>query len=88
MTPLFPRQVVSQVVPRQPSSALSQAQWAASEFCLAGFITLPMDDWCRLVDQVREMGMKPKPEIGLQFGAGGASGVEELKAAGRESVIA
>jgi phosphosulfolactate synthase (CoM biosynthesis protein A) len=27
-------------------------------------------------------GLKPKPEVGIQFGAGGASGVEQLEAEG------
>lgn len=47
-----------------------------------GFITLPMDDWVRLVKQVKEAGLKPKPEIGIQFGAGGATAVAELEAEG------
>jgi phosphosulfolactate synthase (CoM biosynthesis protein A) len=48
----------------------------------SGFITIPMDDWLRLVERVREVGLKPKPEIGIQFGAGGASAVGELEAEG------
>jgi phosphosulfolactate synthase (CoM biosynthesis protein A) len=45
----------------------------------SGFITIPMDDWLRLVEQVTRMGLKAKPEIGIQFGAGGASAVAELE---------
>ena len=37
----------------------------------AGFITLAIDDWLRLVERVRQAGLKPKPEVGIQFGAGG-----------------
>ncbi len=48
----------------------------------AGFITLPADDWLRLVERVRAAGMKPKPEVGIQFGAGGATAVAELEAEG------
>lgn len=48
----------------------------------SGFITIPMDDWLRLVERVREVGLKPKPEVGIQFGAGGASAVGELEAEG------
>jgi len=48
----------------------------------SGFITIPTDDLLRLVEKVREAGLKPKPEVGIQFGAGGASAVEELEAQG------
>jgi len=39
----------------------------------AGFITLPVADWIRLVGKVQRAGLKAKPEVGIQFGAGGAS---------------
>jgi phosphosulfolactate synthase (CoM biosynthesis protein A) len=48
----------------------------------SGFITLPMDDWLRLVEQVQKAGLKAKPEVGIQFGAGGASGASELEVEG------
>jgi phosphosulfolactate synthase (CoM biosynthesis protein A) len=48
----------------------------------SGFITIPTDDWVRLVEKVKKARLKPKPEIGIQFGAGGASAVEELEAEG------
>ena len=48
----------------------------------SGFITVPLDDLVALVEKVSDLGMKPKPEIGIQFGAGGASSVEELEAEG------
>lgn len=48
----------------------------------SGFITLPTDDWLRLVERVQKAGMKAKPEIGIQFGAGGATRAEELEAEG------
>jgi phosphosulfolactate synthase (CoM biosynthesis protein A) len=48
----------------------------------AGFITIPIDDWVRLVEKVKKAGLKPKPEVGIQFGAGGASAAEELEAEG------
>jgi phosphosulfolactate synthase (CoM biosynthesis protein A) len=47
-----------------------------------GFVTIPADDWLRLIEKVRNAGLKPKPEIGIQFGAGGATRVEDLEAAG------
>lgn len=48
----------------------------------SGFITLPADDWLRLVEKVQKSGLKAKPEVGIQFGAGGATKVEELEAEG------
>ena len=48
----------------------------------AGFITLPTDDFVRLVEEVQKAGMKAKPEVGIQFGAGGASAAAELAAEG------
>ena len=48
----------------------------------SGFITIPIDDWVRLVEKVKKAGLKPKPEVGIQFGAGGASVAEELEAEG------
>ena len=48
----------------------------------SGFISIPDDDLVRLVEKVRDLGMLPKPEVGIQFGAGGASSVAELEAEG------
>src|SRR5438876_675999 len=48
----------------------------------SGFITIPVDDWLRLVEQVQKAGLKAKPEVGIQFGAGGASAAEELETEG------
>ena len=48
----------------------------------SGFITIPADDWLRLVDNVQKAGLKAKPEIGIQFGAGGATAAEELATEG------
>lgn len=48
----------------------------------SGFITLPADDWLRIVEKVQKAGMKAKPEVGIQFGAGGATRIEELEAEG------
>jgi len=48
----------------------------------SGFITFPADDWLRLIEDVEKAGLKAKPEIGIQFGAGGATRAEELEAEG------
>ena len=48
----------------------------------SGFITLPADDWLRLVERVHKAGLKAKPEVGIQFGAGGATGAAELEQLG------
>jgi phosphosulfolactate synthase (CoM biosynthesis protein A) len=48
----------------------------------SGFITLPPDNWLRLVEKVQKAGLKAKPEVGIQFGAGGASAAAELEAEG------
>jgi phosphosulfolactate synthase (CoM biosynthesis protein A) len=48
----------------------------------SGFITIPTDDWLRLVEKVQKAGLKPKPEVGIQFGAGGATAASELEAEG------
>jgi len=52
----------------------------------SGFITISMDDWLRLVEKVQQAGLKAKPEVGIQFGAGGASAVAELKSEGTRDV--
>jgi phosphosulfolactate synthase (CoM biosynthesis protein A) len=52
----------------------------------SGFVTLPVDDLLRLTKAVLESGLKPKPEVGIQFGAGGASSVEALEAEGTRDV--
>jgi len=48
----------------------------------SGFITMPIEDMVQVVEQVKKGGLKPKPEVGIQFGSGGATSVEELAAEG------
>ncbi len=48
----------------------------------SGFISISTDDWLRLIEKVQKAGLKAKPEIGIQFGAGGATAVAELEAEG------
>jgi phosphosulfolactate synthase (CoM biosynthesis protein A) len=52
----------------------------------SGFITIPVDDWLRLLDRVQKAGLKAKPEVGIQFGAGGATAADELVAEGTHDV--
>jgi phosphosulfolactate synthase (CoM biosynthesis protein A) len=52
----------------------------------SGFITIPVDDWLRLMERVQKAGLKAKPEIGIQFGAGGATAADELVAEGTHDV--
>lgn len=47
-----------------------------------GFITIPADDWLRLIEAVQKAGLKAKPEVGIQFGAGGDTPAELLEAEG------
>lgn len=48
----------------------------------SGFLSLPGDDWLRLVDRVHKAGLKAKPELGIQFGAGGDTAVADLESIG------
>src|SRR5213592_260809 len=48
----------------------------------AGFVSIPTDDWLRLIELVHKSGLKAKPEVGIQFGAGGATAAAELEAEG------
>ncbi|KAK4109195.1 hypothetical protein N656DRAFT_792126 [Canariomyces notabilis] len=48
----------------------------------SGFLSLPPDDWVRLLNKVQSEGLKAKPEIGIQFGAGGDTEAGELEALG------
>ncbi|KAL2127610.1 hypothetical protein VTI74DRAFT_10435 [Chaetomium olivicolor] len=48
----------------------------------SGFLSLPADDWLRLINKVHSHGLTAKPEIGIQFGAGGDTEAAELEALG------
>ncbi len=52
----------------------------------SGFVTLPADDLVRLTKRVQQAGLKAKPEVGIQFGAGGATSAEALAAEGTRDV--
>ncbi len=52
----------------------------------SGFISIPVDDWLRLVEKVQKTGLKAKPEVGIQFGAGGATTADELASEGTRDV--
>src|SRR5919205_1150492 len=48
----------------------------------SGFISLPAEDWLTLVEKVQAAGLKAKPELGIQFGAGGARAGAEVGGGG------
>jgi len=48
----------------------------------AGFLSIPTDDWLRLIALARKCGLKAKPEVGIQFGAGGGTNSSELESEG------
>jgi len=48
----------------------------------SGFLSFPPDDWLRLVERVHSYGLKAKPELGIQFGAGGDTEASALEEAG------
>jgi len=52
----------------------------------AGFISIPTDDILRLVERVQRAGLKAKAEVGIQFGAGGATTPQELEQQGTRDV--
>jgi len=52
----------------------------------AGFISIPTDDMLRLVERVQRSGLKAKAEVGIQFGAGGATAPQELEQEGTRDV--
>ena len=43
---------------------------------------MPPDDWLRLIDRVHAEGLTAKPEIGIQFGAGGDTAAASLQEMG------
>jgi phosphosulfolactate synthase (CoM biosynthesis protein A) len=52
----------------------------------AGFLSIPVDDLVRLTERAQQAGLRPKPEVGIQFGAGGATAAAELEAEGTRDV--
>jgi phosphosulfolactate synthase (CoM biosynthesis protein A) len=47
---------------------------------------MPTESLLRLVEKVKKAGLKAKPELGIQFGAGGSTSAEELAAEGTKDV--
>ncbi|MDY6777439.1 MAG: phosphosulfolactate synthase, partial [Candidatus Nanohaloarchaea archaeon] len=45
----------------------------------SGFLAMDVGDKVRITKMIAEKGLEPKPEINVQFGAGGASSPEELE---------
>jgi phosphosulfolactate synthase (CoM biosynthesis protein A) len=52
----------------------------------SGFITIPVEDFVRVTEKVAKAGLRAKPEVGIQFGAGGATPPEELEQEGTKDV--
>jgi phosphosulfolactate synthase (CoM biosynthesis protein A) len=52
----------------------------------AGFVTISATDLLTLARRALDLGFRVKPEIGVQFGAGGSSSSEELHAEPLRSV--
>lgn len=50
----------------------------------SGFLAIDTDDLVALTELVADHGLQPKPEVNVQFGAGGASDPAELEAAGQQ----
>jgi phosphosulfolactate synthase (CoM biosynthesis protein A) len=48
----------------------------------SGFVTVPADDLITLASRARASGLHVKPEVGIQFGAGGGSSTGALEAEG------
>jgi phosphosulfolactate synthase (CoM biosynthesis protein A) len=46
----------------------------------SGFISVPPDDLLALARHALDRGFRVKPEVGIQFGAGGSSSIEQLEA--------
>ena len=51
-----------------------------------GFLSLPVEDWAELVQCVQKIGLKAKPELGIQWGAGGDASIADLERAGTSDV--
>ncbi len=52
----------------------------------SGFLSLPAEDLLRLSERVRRAGFRAKVELGIKFGAGGATPAGELEAEGARDV--
>ncbi|QIB74306.1 phosphosulfolactate synthase [Halogeometricum borinquense] len=50
----------------------------------SGFLAIDTDDLVSLTELVADYNLKPKPEINVQFGAGGASDPDELEREGQQ----
>lgn len=51
----------------------------------SGFLAIPQDDLVRLTEAVIQHDLKAKPEINVQFGAGGTSSIEALEQQGQQA---
>lgn len=51
-----------------------------------GMLAVSLKDYLALVEDAKKVGVEVKAEVGIQFGAGGASSVEDLEAEGTGDV--
>ena len=61
-------------------SGINSLWWASQRIDVT--VIDNVEERLRLVEKVKRAGLKAKPEVGIQFGAGGASTSEELEAEG------
>jgi phosphosulfolactate synthase (CoM biosynthesis protein A) len=50
----------------------------------SGFINISTDSWLRVIEEVQKQGLKAKPEVGIQFGSGGATENKILESEGQK----
>jgi phosphosulfolactate synthase (CoM biosynthesis protein A) len=50
----------------------------------SGFINISTESWLRVIEEVQRQGLKAKPEVGIQFGAGGATESKILESEGQK----
>lgn len=48
----------------------------------SGFLSIPTEDWASLIEFTLAHGLQPKPEVGIQWGAGGDASIAELESVG------
>ncbi|KZO98897.1 hypothetical protein CALVIDRAFT_561828 [Calocera viscosa TUFC12733] len=73
----LPTRAFSTIASRERSTSCPPAR-------SSGFLSIPTEDWTEIIKLVNKHSLKPKPEVGIQWGAGGDASVEELNAGTRD----